>query len=206
MGDEVPDKRTRRRGEVLDRALLSAAWEELLEKGYENLSLESVAERAGTSRPVLARRWNDRRELVLAAIRHWLEQNRPALPDTGTLRGDLLAYLEEKRGTRSEMATVFQTRLAAFAKESGTSPQTLITLMAGNLDEIWEAAVERGEVDRESLTPRIRSLPFDLFTVEITRTMGPVPSATLEEIVDTIILPLATAGRTGPGARPAGRG
>ncbi|MGJ5797375.1 TetR/AcrR family transcriptional regulator [Streptomyces griseorubiginosus] len=197
----MPDKRTRRRGEVLDRALLAAAWEELLEKGYEELSLESVAERAGTSRPVLARRWSDRRELVLAAIRHWLEQNRSTVPSTGTLRGDLLEYLEKKSGIRGEMATVFQTRLATFAKESGTSPQTLIRLMAGNLDEIWERAVERGEVEPEALTPRIRSLPFDLFSVEITRLMGPVPSATLEEIVDTIVLPLATARRTGLGRK-----
>lgn len=77
----VTAKKTRRRGTELDHALLAAAWEELIEKGYENLTMESVAERAKTSRPVIARRWTDRQALVLAAVGHRFEQNPLATPD-----------------------------------------------------------------------------------------------------------------------------
>jgi len=58
---------TRRRGSALDDALLDAAWAELQEAGYAGLTMEGVAQRAGTSRPVLARRWPNRPQLVIAA-------------------------------------------------------------------------------------------------------------------------------------------
>ena len=51
---------TRRRGATLERALLDAAWEELQESGYARLTMERVADRAGTSRAVIYRRWRNR--------------------------------------------------------------------------------------------------------------------------------------------------
>jgi len=48
---------TRRRGAELEAALLDAAWDELQAVGYAGLTMEAVADRAGTSRAVLYRRW-----------------------------------------------------------------------------------------------------------------------------------------------------
>jgi len=64
----------RRRGKELEDALLHAAWAELQENGYAGFTLEAVAERAGTSRPVLYRRWAGKDELVGAAIVHELSR------------------------------------------------------------------------------------------------------------------------------------
>src|SRR5689334_2117613 len=129
----LPGKKTRRRGVELDRALLDAAWDELLEKGYENLTMESVADRADTSRPVIARRWADRPSLVMAAIRHWHEHNPLAAPDTGSLRGDLLAYLEDKSTNRAELMTLLRVRIAALVQEAGTTPAQLFERLGVNL-------------------------------------------------------------------------
>jgi AcrR family transcriptional regulator len=64
---------TRRRyGAALERALLGAAWEELRESGYAGFTIDAVARRAGTSRPVLYRRWPNRAQLVLAGERDLL--------------------------------------------------------------------------------------------------------------------------------------
>ncbi|MFD7947322.1 helix-turn-helix domain-containing protein, partial [Streptomyces sp. NPDC059744] len=60
--------RKRRRGAELETALLDAAWDELIAMGFEELTYEAVAARAGTSRAVLYRRWPTKRELVLAAL------------------------------------------------------------------------------------------------------------------------------------------
>jgi hypothetical protein len=49
--------KTRRRGDALEHALLDAAWDELQAVGYAGLTIEAVADRAGTSRAVLYRRW-----------------------------------------------------------------------------------------------------------------------------------------------------
>src|SRR5580704_16566199 len=84
---------TRRRGAALEHALLDAAWAELQESGYAKLTMERVAERAGTSRAVIYRRWRNRPELVIAAMRRRQPVLPGATPDTGTLRGDVLAVL-----------------------------------------------------------------------------------------------------------------
>ena len=56
---------------------------------------------------------------------------------------------------------------------------------------IFERAVARGEIRPEHLSERIKSLPFDLLRHEILVTSAPVPDRVLEEIVNTIFLPLA---------------
>ena len=50
--------------------------------------MERVAERAGTSRAVIYRRWRSRPELVIAAMRHRQPVLSGQVPDTGTLRGE----------------------------------------------------------------------------------------------------------------------
>ena len=69
-----------------------------------------VAARAGTSRPVLARRWPNQAELVIAAIRHHTALAAPDPPDTGSLRGDVLA-------------AVLSFVIADYFKTTGRSPQ-----------------------------------------------------------------------------------
>jgi AcrR family transcriptional regulator len=79
--------RRRRRGPALEAALLDAAWEELSKRGYKAFTIDAVADRAGTSRPVLYRRWATEQDLVRAAIAHGARGERLPTPDTGTLRG-----------------------------------------------------------------------------------------------------------------------
>src|SRR5664279_3898962 len=59
----------RRRGEDLETALLDATWEEFKAVGFYDLTIAAVAQRAGTSRAVLYRRWPGKVELVAAAAR-----------------------------------------------------------------------------------------------------------------------------------------
>jgi len=90
--DPAPARR-RRHGKELEAALLTAGWDELVEAGYARLTMGSVAARARNSEPVLYRRWAGKDQLVLAAIEHHRKANPVAVPDTGTLRGDLIAQL-----------------------------------------------------------------------------------------------------------------
>jgi len=78
--------KTRRRGAALETALLDAAWDELQVTGYAGLTMEAVADRAGTSRAVLYRRWRNRPELVIAAMRRHRPMLSGEVPDTGSLR------------------------------------------------------------------------------------------------------------------------
>jgi AcrR family transcriptional regulator len=192
----------RRRGAALELALLDASWQELKEGGYARFTMDAVAARAGTSRPVLYRRWSDRLELLRATIVHALERNRVQAPeDTGSLRGDLLALMREISRTRAEFVTVMTVHLAGYFEETGTRPADLRDVIRVSrphaLDVVYERAAARGESDLSRLSPRIRGLPFTLLQQELLTTLKPVPDATLEEIVDTIVLPLVRPAGTG---------
>ncbi|ATL31160.1 TetR/AcrR family transcriptional regulator [Streptomyces formicae] len=187
----------RRRGEALETAILEAAWEELTERGYANLTVDSVAKRAGTSKPVLYRRWADKQKLVEAAVvrRNVIQQIPPA--DTGSLRGDLLATLTELGEKRGPFLAQLSLLLAGYFAEADSSYADLREqILAGRRsgrDEIMDRAIARGEIDPARLTPRIASLPFDLLRSEAMMTQRPVPPEVIEEIVDTIFLPLVRA-------------
>ncbi|MEV5711369.1 TetR/AcrR family transcriptional regulator [Actinoallomurus sp. NPDC052274] len=184
----------RRRGAALEKALLDAAWEELTDSGYARFTMDAVVQRAGTSPPVLYRRWSDRDELVRAAIVHTLRKSLLDLPDTGSLRKDILTLMREINATRVQFITVMSVHLAGYYQETGTTPGDLLdpraTGRSESLDALFDRAVDRGEVKPELLTERIKSLPFDLLRHEILTTFAPVPDHVLEEIVDTVFLPL----------------
>jgi AcrR family transcriptional regulator len=87
------DKIGRRRGVRLQDAILDAAWAELVERGYPGLTLEGVAKRAGTSRPVLYRRWPSRTALATAALGRHIAQNPIVVPDLGSVRDEISLLL-----------------------------------------------------------------------------------------------------------------
>ncbi|MER5197404.1 TetR/AcrR family transcriptional regulator [Streptomyces sp. NPDC002755] len=184
----------RRRGAALEKALLDAAWEELADHGYARFTMDAVVQRAGTSPPVLYRRWSDRDELVRAAIVHTLKENLLELPDTGSLREDVLTLMREINATRAQLVTVMSVQLAGYHQGTGISPADLRDPLATGrkeaLDVLFDRAVDRGEAERELLTERVKSLPFDLLRHEILTTSAPAPDHVLEEIVDTLFLPL----------------
>ena len=189
---EAPARR--RRGVELEDAILDAAWDQLVQNGYAEFTIDAVAARAGTSRTVVYRRWPTRQELVRAAIARAGLRDRPATPDTGTLRGDLIALLDIANRTRVGFAAALSVHLGGYFAETGTSLADLREVFLGGsataMDVIVERAIARGEIDAARLTPRIAALPFDLFRHDAMMTLKPVPPETVAEIIDTIYLPL----------------
>jgi AcrR family transcriptional regulator len=184
----------RRRGKVLEDAVLDAAWSELLEGGYARFTMEAVAARAHTSRPVLYRRWPNRADLAIAAIRHFMHQHPLKIPDTGNVRGDLIALLQQFSKERALFAAFISLQMGEYFSETNTSLADLrASLLQGNhsqLDGVLARGVERGEIDPSKLMPRIVSLPVDLLRHEVLMTLKPVPNAVIAGVVDEIFLPL----------------
>ncbi len=86
-------RRRRRRGAALDRAIHAAVVDLVREAGAGAVTMEAVAARAGTSKPVLYRRWPNRAELLRDTL---VPMAMDAIPhaDTGSYRGDMLAILQ----------------------------------------------------------------------------------------------------------------
>jgi AcrR family transcriptional regulator len=188
---EVPQ---RRRGSVLQDALLEATWAEIEEHGYDDLTFEAVAARAQTSRAVLYRRWPSKQDLVLAAVIHAVSKHPEIAPDTGSLRGDVIGLLRAANESRVRLATQLFTRLGNFYEESGTNLAGLSAFVRGGrvsfIEDAIQRAIDRDEILPEHVTDRIARLPADLFRYEVMATLKPLPDRSIEEIVDTIFLPL----------------
>ncbi len=91
---EVVPRGGRPRDESREQAILDAAIELLAEVGYEAMSIEAVAVRAKSSKATIYRRWPGKAELVADAMRRRSEPILEDLPDTGSLRTDLLALVQ----------------------------------------------------------------------------------------------------------------
>jgi AcrR family transcriptional regulator len=187
----------RRRGAALEEALLEATWDELVEHGYGALTIDGVAQRAGTSRPVIYRRWPGRPELVRAAVIYALKRDPLPDPDTGTLRGDMVAVMRAANVRRVGVSALLIGYLGGYFQETGTSfadfREELVQHAPSLIDIIIDRAGERGEVDAASLTPRMRTVAFDLFRHEALMTFKPVPDDVIDAIVDEVFLPLVRA-------------
>jgi AcrR family transcriptional regulator len=185
--------KTRRRGAALENALLDAAWAELQETGYAGLTMEAVADRAGTSRAVLYRRWRNRPELVIAAIRRYRPMLSGEIPDTGSLRGDVLALLRRMSSRLAEIGTETVYGLLgeylSDAEMFAQGQRQLLDISAEVMGTILKRAADRGEA-RSDIGARIATLPTALFRNELFLTRNPPSEGTLVEIVDDVFLPL----------------
>ncbi|MBA3822722.1 MAG: TetR/AcrR family transcriptional regulator [Ktedonobacterales bacterium] len=187
-----PGAKTRRRGDSLETDILQAAWDELMVVGYSHLTMEGVAERAKTSKAVVYRRWHSRAELVIAAMIHHQPLMGGDVPDTGSLRGDILILL---RRMSLRLEEVGAESIHGLMGEYFNEVPLVLYLRgrqpgAESMSVILRRAAERGEIDSAKVTPRIASLPADLVRHEILLTHAPISDATIVEIVDDIFLPL----------------
>ena len=186
---------TRRRGNVLEAAIFKVVLRELAKTGYVNFSIERVAAKAATSKPVIYRRWPTRARLVYAALR----ANRPALsseaPDTGTVRGDLMVILHGVSQMVDELRPeAFFGLMAELLHES--EPPMFADVQERNtktMMDILTRGIGRGEIAAEKLTPRVAALPFDLVRYQLMVLHQPLSEQDIEEIIDQIFLPLVRA-------------
>lgn len=191
MADEV---RRRRRGAQLEHALLEAAWDELAEVGFAGLTMESVAARAQTGIAVLYRRWPAKDDLVIAAIGHYGRMRPIDIPDTGSLRGDLLALLGTFSQARASFTTVVAAAFSGLLADTGLTPAEVRDKVLGDrplwTDRIFQRAHDRGEIDLDRISPAVLAMPFDLLRHDLLMTLEPLRPERIRSIIDELFLPL----------------
>jgi len=192
--EQAQRTRQRRRGEELEAALLEAAWQELVEAGFARLTMESVAARAKTGVAVLYRRWHSKDDLVIAAIRHYGTAHPVEVPDTGSLRGDMIALLSSFSSTRVSFAAIVSAVFSGLLASTGLTPaQVREKILADrplHSDQIFARAQERGEIDLDRIPPAVLTMPFDLIRHDMLMTYKPIPPERVLAIVDDLFMPL----------------
>ncbi|RHA37765.1 TetR/AcrR family transcriptional regulator [Cellulomonas rhizosphaerae] len=184
----------RRRDDSKDDVILEAARQLIAERGYEGMTMDAVAERAGTGKATVYRRWPSKVELTVDAV----ICGRPLLtiddvPDTGSLRSDLLATRGVPQGTRNDelmhglhQAAQADPQVAAVFHEQFVAART--ALMRGLL----ERAKERGEIAPGRDLDMIATVAPAMIAYQKVVAGKKVGPEFIERMIDTIILPLAT--------------
>jgi AcrR family transcriptional regulator len=130
-------------------AVLEATSDLLTEVGYDRLSIDEVAARAGVHKTTVYRRWPTKPELIAAAVSVHSEQN-VAIPDTGTLLGDLQALAREVAANIGSEGGALRSRsIVAAAATSDELTDSMHSFWAERLSAskpIIERAIERGEL------------------------------------------------------------
>jgi AcrR family transcriptional regulator len=191
---------SRRRGEILEDAIIKAAWDELSDVGYNYLTMETIARRAKTNKAVLYRRWPNKFDLIIATLHKYIPKPSIEIPDTGDLRNDVFSLLN---GMLESLQTIsFQTLYGLLNEYRDKDGKTLFSLLpqvmrpqtegkvATAMMEILKNAENRNEIVLKKISPRIVSLPFDLLRYEIIMLQAPVIDKKIAEIVDDIFMPL----------------
>jgi AcrR family transcriptional regulator len=188
---EQPARRGRPRSEAADRAILHAATGLLAERGLSGMSIEKVAARAGVGKATIYRRWPSRGVLALDAFLAEFQQQQP-LPDTGTLRGDLLGALTAwvRAVTQSSAGRM----LAGLIAEAQRDPALAVAWRDRVVEPLraqhtimLERAIERGElsgtVDKEVLL----DLLFGAAYHRLLHGHQPLSDRFVHEVVDLIV-------------------
>jgi AcrR family transcriptional regulator len=194
-GDNTRPSRTPAGAAVLQadvtEAIRQAFFAELAECGYGRLSIEAVARRAGVGKPAIYRRWRSKQEMAVALISEvaWAYLD---MPDTGSLRGDVIAFL------RAEYA-VLTDRLAKaiipdVLSEANRNDDLAATLLRTVRDPrraraaaIIRRAIERGEVADTLNTDLALDVLAGPLYWRLSVVHQPVGDAELVQLVDMIM-------------------
>lgn len=183
--------RGRPRSQEVDRAILTATVDLLAERGLAAMSIEEVAARAGVGKTTIYRRWPSKGLLALDAFVDSFREEQP-LPDTGTLRGDLLSALHA--WVRAVTQTPMGPMLTGLIAEAQHDPE----LRGAWRDRVLEPLREQHRVmlDRAIARGEIaasvdRDVVLDLFfgAAEHRLLLGhlPMTGEFIAEVVDVIL-------------------
>ena len=180
----------RPRSAVADASILEAATELFCDLGYEGLSFEGVAAKAGVGKTTIYRRYPTKLDLVMA-VNGCLSAGMTPEPDTGRLRDDLLVLARNFHAMLSQtdagraIPKVLAAKLAnpelARAHEAFVATRRDVTI------GVIRRGIERGELPIETDPTLIADLITGPLFLRVFVTGQPVTSEYLDALVDQIL-------------------
>ncbi|WP_396641687.1 TetR/AcrR family transcriptional regulator [Microbacterium sp.] len=187
----------RKRDHSRDPEILQAAIDILAEEGFDGMTIDMVATRAKAGKATLYRRWPSKAELVLDAIgcMKAADLSPATLPDTGTLRGDLIGMITSRTAEDAERRLRVMAGVAALlTREPELTDAASAVLMAPRIAAIrglLERALARGEIradaDLDALAELLPAMAAFRGLVE----RKPIDREYQISLIDGILLPAA---------------
>lgn len=180
---------------ALDATIVAAASDLLASVGYDAMSMDAVAARAGVSKATIYRRWSGKAPLVLDTVRaRDLPLGEPA--DTGALRGDLLALFGELAARLDEQTldhlggVLVAMRSEPELREAVS--EVVMAAWARGTREIVERAVTRGEIASrpDEVVELFTRVGPSVLTLRFFLDEGPIDATLMVRVVDEVLLPI----------------
>lgn len=193
----------RKRDHTRDADILDAALEVLAETGYDRMTMDMVAARAKAGKATVYRRWASKGELVVDAIACMKKNDIDFdhLPDTGTLRGDLVAMVKPhaiEDGERKLQIMAGLTSMLARDPDLVDAVTAAIVEPRASLNRLFmRRAIERGEIPADTDVETLAMLVPSMTAYRVLILQQPLDRAYLLSLIDGVLLPAV-------GIRPAG--
>ncbi len=193
--DDTAPKLGRKRDLTRDPEILDATLEVLAETGYDGMTIDMVAARAKAGKATVYRRWASKGELVIDAVACMksadIDFNK--LPDTGTLRGDLVAMIKphsiedgaKKLKVMAGLVSLMtrQPELADAARAAIVGPRVKVNSI------FLRRAIERGEIPADVDVELLSHVGGAMATHRTLMLGLPVDREFVLSIIDGVILP-----------------
>jgi AcrR family transcriptional regulator len=185
-----------------DADILEAALDVLAEEGYDGMTIDMVAARARAGKATLYRRWPSKTELVLDAVACMKSNDIDLadLPDTGTLRGDLLAQIKPpsiKDGERKMRVMAGLISLLARNPDLVEAANRAIIAPRAEVNRVLiQRAIDRGEVAADVDIELVSLITPSIISYRMMMLRKPIDRDFLVSLLDTVVLPALGLGAT----------
>lgn len=184
----------RRRNDAARDAILAAAAELLESHGGANITMASIAARAGAGKQTLYRWWPTKGALLLEAMVA-LAESEVVRTETGDLKSDLTSFVRATFAAASKHRSL----LLGVLREALTDPATAADLgefaasRRAALREIFEAAVERGEIMQRGAIDLVVDQVFGVLWYRLIFDNSPLTRAAAGRLVEGVLGQLTPA-------------
>jgi AcrR family transcriptional regulator len=191
----------RKRDHTRDPEILAAALDVLAKEGYDGMTIDMVAARAKAGKATLYRRWASKGELVVDAVACMKREDLApdSLPDTGTLRGDLVAMIKPRTVEEGEKKLQIMAGLVSVLSRSpelsGAIEQAIIAPRAEINRRLLQRSIDRGEADPDCDVEAIALVSPSMAAYRTIILRKPVDRDFLVSLIDGVILPAAGIAR-----------
>jgi AcrR family transcriptional regulator len=197
---EVEGGRSRSPGRLnrsLDASILDATLAGVADVGYDRLSMDDIASRAGVGKAAIYRRWPSKAVVVADAIAHWRRRLGPVEPpNTGSLHGDidaLVASTPDLNDADTHMIRVV-VGVATAAMHNPVLAAALDDLVLSTprqvIRAVLEHAVARGEISAGRDLSLIPDAALGLNVLRLI-TGRPIDRVYVRRVLEDVLLPLA---------------
>ena len=181
--------RGRPRSPGVEDAVLGAARALLIEKGLAGCTIAAVAQRAGVGKGTIYLRWPDRESLVVDALGEVMVV--VSEPDTGSVRGDLLAILDEVteslRGEGGPLLAATLSELPRYAKLRALYEERVMMPVVAIVREVVARATRRREIRKVNDITLVTDMIFSPLVIRVLVWQQPIPAAMPGALVDTLL-------------------